>query len=71
MEIITSIKVYLIPQVNFNYKVSGGKKTFLANLKHQYCVSQWGEHDYGANNKKNGGYYGHPRLSHFTDELWS
>ena len=45
------------------------RKAFLANLKHQYHVSQNGEHDCGANNKKNGDYYGNPSLSHFMDEL--
>ena len=29
------------------------RKAFLANPKHQYHVSQWGEHDCCANNKKN------------------
>ena len=50
------------------------KKAFPENPKHQYHVSQCGEHDYGANNKKNrdkknGDYYGHPSLSHFVNEL--
>ena len=45
-------------------------KAFLANLKHQNHLSQWGEQDYGANNKKNGGYYEYLSLSHFMDKLW-
>ena len=36
------------------------RKGFLANPKHQYNLSQWGEHDCRAQNKKNGGYYGYP-----------
>ena len=44
------------------------RKTFLANPKHQDRVSQYGEHDCNANNKKNGDYYEYPSLSQFTDE---
>ena len=44
-------------------------KAFLANLKHQYCASQRGEHDYSAHNKKNGDYYEYPGLPHFADKL--
>ena len=44
-------------------------KAFLANPKHQYHVSQCGEHDYSANNKKNGDYYEYPSSSHFANEL--
>ena len=43
-------------------------KAFLANPKHQYHVSQRGEHDCGAHNKKNVDYYEHPSLIHFMDE---
>ena len=46
------------------------RKAFLANPKHEYDISQWGEHDCSANNKKNGDYYGYKSLSHFMDELW-
>ena len=45
MEIIMSIHVCLISQINFDYKENGGKKGFLANPKHQYHVSQCEEHD--------------------------
>ena len=41
---------------------------FLSNPKHQYDVSQWGEHDCSAHNKKNGDYYEYPSLSHLMDE---
>ena len=44
-------------------------KGFLANPKHQYGVSQCGEHDCSANNKRYGDYYDNPSLSHFTDEV--
>ena len=47
------------------------RNAFLANSKCQYHVSQRGEHDYSANNKKSGEYYEYPCLFHFTDELWT
>ena len=52
MEIVMGIQVCLISFMNFDYKENGGKKAFLANPKHQYHVSQCGEHDCSANNKK-------------------
>ena len=55
--------------MNFDYKENGRKKAFLANPKHQYHVSQCGEHDCHANNKKKGDYYAYPSLSHLMDEL--
>ena len=45
------------------------RKASLAKPKHQYHVSQCGEHDYGANNKKNGDYEDYLGLSHLMDEL--
>ena len=45
-----------------------GIKAFLANLKHQYHVSQCLEHDYTTYNEKNGGYNEYPSLSHFMNE---
>ena len=45
-------------------------KPFLANAKNHYHVSQYGEHDRSANNKKNGDYYEFPSLTYFTNELW-
>ena len=44
------------------------RKTFPANTKHQYYVSQSGEHDCSAHNKKNGDCYEYPSLSHFKDK---
>ena len=44
------------------------RKAFPANPKHQDCVSQSGQHDSSANNKKSGDYYEYPKLSHFTYE---
>ena len=55
--------------MNFNYKENGGNKSFLAKLKHQDRVSQYGEHDCSAQNKKNGDYYKYPSLSYLMDEL--
>ena len=57
MEIIMSIQVCLISQMNFDYMENYGKKVFLRNPKHQYYVSQREEHDCSAHNKKNVGYY--------------
>ena len=34
IEIVMSIQVSLISRMNFNYEENGGKKPFLANLKH-------------------------------------
>ena len=45
------------------------QKAFLANPKHQYRISQCGEHNCSANNKKNRDYYKYPSLSHLIDEL--
>ena len=70
IEFITSIQVCLISQMNFDYEEMIERKTFLANPKCQYCVSQWGEHDCSAYNKNNGDYYEYPSLSHFIDEVW-
>ena len=52
MEIVMSIQVRLISWINFNYKENGGKKAFLANPKHQYQVSQYGEQDCRTNKEK-------------------
>ena len=45
------------------------KAFFPTNPTHRYRVSQRGEHDCNANNKKNGDYYEYPSLSHFKNEL--
>ena len=45
-------------------------KAFLTNLKCQYCVSQWGDYDCSAHNKKGGDYYKYPSLSYSMDEHW-
>ena len=44
------------------------RKASLASPKHQYHVSQCGEHDYSAYNEKNGDYNEHQSLSHFMGE---
>ena len=51
------IQIYLISQINFDYKENAGRKVFLRNTKQQYHVTQYGEHSCSANNKKNGDYY--------------
>ena len=43
------------------------RKALLTNLRHQYRVSQYGEHDCSTNNEKNGDYNQYPILYHFTD----
>ena len=45
------------------------RKVFVAKLKHQYRVSQYGEHDCSATNIKNGDYYENLSLTRFVDEL--
>ena len=45
------------------------RRAFLANPRHQHHTSQWGEHDFSANNKKNGDYYKNPSLFDFTDNF--
>ena len=64
-----SIQVCPISQMNIDYEENSGKKTFLANLRHQYRVFQSGEHDCSGNNKKNGDYYEYPSSSHFSDQF--
>ena len=44
-------------------------KAFLENIKLQDHVSQYGVHDYSANNKKKGNYYKYPSLPHFRDNF--
>ena len=68
MEIIMSIQVYLISQMNFDYKEMMEIKAFLANPKHQYRASKWGEHDCIAYNRKDRDFYEYQSLSHFMDE---
>ena len=45
------------------------RNAFPANPKHQYRLSQRGEHDCSAHNNKKGDYYEYQSLSHFMDEL--
>ena len=45
------------------------REAFPVNLKHQYRVSQLGEHDCNAHNKTNGDYYEYPTLSRSTNEI--
>ena len=44
------------------------RKAFIANPKNQCHVSQYGEHDCSAHNKKNGNYYDFQSLTHFKDK---
>ena len=54
MQIVMGIQVCLISRMNIDCKENGGKKAFLQNPQHQHHVSQYGEHDWSANNKQNG-----------------
>ena len=45
------------------------RKAILAKPKHQYRVSQYGERDYSAYNKKNRDYCKNYHLSQLTDKL--
>ena len=44
------------------------RKAFIANPKHQYHASQYGEHDCSTHNKKNKDCYEYPSLTYFMDE---
>ena len=46
------------------------RNVFPADQTHQYRISQWGENDCIADNKKNGDYYEYRSLTHFTDKFW-
>ena len=63
-----NIQVYLISQINFDYKENARKKALLENPKHQHRVSQCGKQYCRAKNKKNGYYYEYPSLTCFMDE---
>ena len=56
MEIMKSIKVCPLSQWTLIIRKMAERKAFLAKSKPQCRVSQWDEHDWGANNKKNGDY---------------
>ena len=68
MEIIMSIQVCFIPQMNINFKESCGKKSISCKSKTSIRVSQCGEQDCSANNKKNEDYNQYPSFSHFMVE---
>ena len=55
--------------MNFDYEENGGMKCFSCKSKESNCVSQCGEQDCSANNKRYGDYYEYPSLTHFTDEF--
>ena len=64
MDIIMSIYVGLISWINLMIRKMVERKAFLTKSKHQYCTSQWGEHDCSAHNKKYGDYFENPSLNH-------
>ena len=45
------------------------RNAFFKNSKHQYLLSQCGEYDRSAHNKKNGDYNEDQSLSHVMDEF--
>ena len=69
MEIITSIQVCFIYGWTLVIWTTLERKAFVANPKHQYHVSQWGEQVYGAHSQKNEDYYDNPSLSHSMNEF--
>ena len=44
------------------------ERKFLANPRHQYRVSQYGEQDCSAHDKNNRDSYEYPSLAHFVDD---
>ena len=44
------------------------RKAFAINPKHQYHLSERGEHDCSTHNENGGDYYNYPSLSHFMNE---
>ena len=54
--------------MNFNYKENGGKNRFSYKSKASISCIPMRTNDCSAHNKKNGDYYEHQSLSHFTDE---
>ena len=44
------------------------RNAFLVDPKHQYRVSECGEHDCSTQNEKNGDYNKYPSFYHFMDE---
>ena len=56
--------------MKFDYKENGGKKSFSSKSEETMSCVQWGEHDFSAQNEKNGHCYEYPSLYHFMDELW-
>ena len=70
IKIMTSIQVRLISRESLIIRKIMERKAFLANPKHQYPVSQCGEHDCSAQSQKNRDYYENPSLTYFTDKVW-
>ena len=68
MDILQESKFNLFDEQTLIIRKMVERKPFLAKPKNQYHVSQRREHDFSANNKKNGDYYEYPSSSHFTDE---
>ena len=68
MEIISSVQVWLISQININYKENDGMKSFSCKSRASISWFLCGEHDCSAHNEKNGDYYDFPSLTHFTNE---
>ena len=69
MKTVIGIQVCHISWMNFDYMENGGKKASLANPKQRYHASQCGEHDFQANNKRNGDCYEYSSLSHFMNKF--
>ena len=70
MDIIKTNQVGPISRINCDYKENGEAKSLSCKSKALISCTQWGEHDYSSNNKKNRDYYESPNFSYFTDKLW-
>ena len=69
MEIIMSIQVCLISQINFDYKENGRKKRFYGKSKASKSCILMLKHGCSAQNEKSRNYNEYPCFSHFMDEL--
>ena len=69
IEIIMSIQVELVSQMNFGYKENDGKKSFSCKSKASIMYPNVENTIIVPNCTKNGGYYENPSLTHLMNEL--
>ena len=68
IEIIMSIQVYHISQINIIDKENAGNKSFSCKSKESISCITIGRNNCSAHNKKNIDYFEYPSLTHFTDD---